>query len=223
MVKRIRPALAALAMAIAVGPALAEDLVYERRTGDLLVNYYETRTAKPDGFAMSFQGSDGEKSECGLAPDLSTLSWTIERASDSTRLGFVREGRTIRAEGTFRGKPFRKSYSIDDDPWVEFHELGLDGFASSDRPSITFWTIDRRNMGIVKFKAEKTGKEEIEIGGTRQRAVKASLSLTGILSVLGWRARFWLRAEDGRYLRLDAPGLTAADKPSLVSLVHESR
>jgi hypothetical protein len=223
--ERIGPALAALGLALAMAPAPARavDLVYERRTGDQLVRYLESRTAKPDGFAMSFRGSDGEESECSLAPDLSTRSWTMERLSDSTKMRFVREGRTIKAEGIFQGKPFRKTFQIDDDPWVEFHELGLDGFAAADRTAITFWTIDRRNLNLVKFRAEKAGEEEIEAGGVRQGAVKAKLSLTGVLSVLGWRAWFWLRAGDGRYLRLEAPGLTPADKPSLVSLVRESR
>jgi len=200
----------------------AEDLVYEQVSGDQRIEYLESRTAEGDGYAVTLQGA-GEKSESRLGSDLSTLSWTIERPSDSTRVSFVREGRTIKAEGSFKGKPFRKSYGIDDDPWIEFHELGMDNFAGQSRNEMSFWTIDRRNMSIVKFKAQKQGVDLVEIAGTRQKAIKVRLSLTGILSVLGWHAAFWLREDDGRYLRLDAPGLTPADHASVVTLIRESR
>ena len=200
--------------------AYTEEVVFEQVTGNTRVVYRNTRTETPDGFRITIR-SPGEYNECELARDLSVRTWKITRSADNVDLFFERTGDKIYAEGRLNGKNFAKTYKINDDPWYQFHELCLDRFAVSPLESITFWTIDRRDMRIVKFKAEKTGREPVVTAAGIWDAVKVKISLTGVARLLRWHSTAWLRERDGRYLRLEAPGISASDEESIVELVEE--
>lgn len=215
-----RIAVIAILVVLATFSAVGEELVFEQVTGDERVIYRNTITPEGSGYRITLE-SPGEYNECLLDENLSVLTWYIRRPADGTDLLFERDRNRITASGTRDGRVFNENYRIDNEPWYQFHELSMDRFGVSDATGIRFWTIDRRKMDIVKFKAEKIAEERIEAGGKTWDAVKVELSLTGLAGILGWHSYFWLRASDGRYLRLEAPGFTSSDPDSTVELVEE--
>jgi len=201
--------------------AFGERVVFEQITGDERVLYVDTREKTPDGFRITVT-SPGEYNECELNGDFSVLIWKLRRPADGVDVMFQREGNRIYALGTVHGEEFNERYKVGDEPWYQFHELCLDGFATSNARTIRFWTIDRRDMGIVKFKAEKISREAVEAAGEMWDAIRVEVSLTGLARLLRWRSNAWLRESDGRYLRLEAPGISSSDPDSIVRLVEES-
>jgi len=216
------PHLPLIALLLLIGPALSftEEVVYEQATGENRVVYRDTRTATSDGYHITVTTAE-EYNECDLDLTLSVRRWFISRPADGVRIEFERIENRIHAVGTFEDAPFARTYHVGDDPWYQFHELTLDQFAVSRAQEIEFWTIDRRNMRIVKFRAEKQGIESIEVTAGRWDAVRVEISLTGVARLLGWKSVAWLRRTDGRYLRFEAPGVTPRDDHSVVQLVSE--
>ncbi len=201
--------------------AYGETVIFEQVTGDERVLYEDTRTRTPTGFHITVT-SPGEHNECELSSDYSVLTWQLKRPADGVDLEFERDGTRIYASGTVNGEEFSESYKVGDEPWYQFHELCLDGFGTSEATTAKFWTIDRRDMRMVKFQAEKIGRETVEAAGEVWAAVRVKVSLTGLARLLGWHSNVWLRESDGRYLRLEAPGILPSDENSVVRLVEES-
>jgi hypothetical protein len=207
----------------AIFPAFlfGETVVFEQTTGEERVLYEDTRTKTPGGFRITVT-SPGEYNECELGSDYSVLTWRLKRPADGVDVVFERNGNRIYSGGTVNGEEFSKRYKVGDEPWYQFHELCLDGFGTSNAETTKFWTIDRRDMRMVKFKAEKITTETVEAAGEEWEAVRVEVSLTGLASLLRWSSTVWLRESDGRYLRLEAPGITSSDEDSVVRLVEES-
>jgi len=200
--------------------AFSESVVYEQVTGDLRVIYRDTRIETDEGYRITVTTPE-ERNECDLDPTLSVRRWVIVRPGDGVSIEFKRDGDRIHAMGVLDGAPFERTYRVGDDPWYQFHELTLDQFAVSAAKEVRFWTIDRRTMRIVKFQAVKLRYERVEVTAGVWEGIRVEIALTGIARLLGWKSTAWLRGSDGRYLRLEAPGLTARDDRSVVQLVSE--
>ena len=198
-----------------------ETVVFEQITGENRVIYENTRAKTPEGFRITVT-SPGEFNECELNPDLSVVSWIIKRPAAGVEVAFDRIGDRIYAKGRVNDKAFEETYKVGDEPWYQFHELCLDTFATSAAMITRFWTIDRRDMRIVKFKAEKIGREPVEAAGEVWDAIRVKISLTGLARLLRWQSTAWLRENDGRYLKLEAPGISSSDEDSVVRLIEES-
>ena len=207
-------------LGIAVAPVASDTLIYLQRTGDIELLYNDSIIEQGSGYFITIE-SEEEYNECTLDDTYSVLNWKHVRKTADTEILFTRESGRIIAEGIFEGEPFSKKYKIGDSPWYQFHELNMTDFGISDDNSRSFWTIDRMNMDIVKFKAEKLGQEMVLVNGRSWQAEKIQLSLTGLAGVLGWHSWFWLRSSDGRYLKLDAPGFLNSDEDSIVELISE--
>lgn len=148
------------------------------------------------------------------------MSWRLAVPAEATEITAERRGSTVTVSGTWRGTPYRRSFSLGGDPWYEFQELSLDGLIASGRLSITFWTIDRRNLKPVRFRAERRGEEPVPVMGTEVPARQYEMTAAGIPPAL-FRARFWPRSSDGRYLRLEVPAFLG-DALSTVELTADS-
>jgi hypothetical protein len=68
---------------------------------------------------------------------------------------------------------------------------------ASGRRSIAFWTLDRRDLKAIRFRAERRREEVLAALGESVQAVRDDMTAAGIPAAL-YRARFWLRSSDSR-------------------------
>jgi hypothetical protein len=205
----------------AVRPARAGalELTFTQKTGRETVVYRETLRPSGAGCEATVE-SPRESNSVVLDSSRATLSWRITVPSEGMDITARRQGDLLIVSGRCKGEPYEQTVKAGADPWYQFQELSLDGLAASDEKARFFWTIDRRTLKPVRFRAERRQEETITMLGRSVRAVRFDMTIAGVPAVL-FRARFWLRASDGRYLRLEVPGFLGQDADSVVELTRE--
>jgi hypothetical protein len=207
-------------LVLAPGRLAARDVVMTQVTGKDTVVYRQGIRPAAQGWEATVE-SPLESNTVALDSARATVSWRASNPSLGMQIAAERRGESVVIAGTFRGRPYEKSFSLGGDPWYQFHELSLDGLPSSGSPFASFWTIDRRTLKPVKFKAERRGDENVAVLGQSFAAIRYDMTIAGVPPVL-FRARFWLRATDGRYLRLEVAGLPGQEAASTVELTSDS-
>jgi hypothetical protein len=145
----------------------------------------------------------------------STTEWRRSYPSEGTDIRAVRRGAEVFVEGTYKGKPYSRKHDFGDAPWFQFQELSYEELFSSGAAAAGFWTIDRASLRPTFFTARRgAGSATIELGSARVEAIEYALTARGVPAAL-FTARFWLRARDGRFLRLDVPPLLGLPRSSV--------
>ncbi|UCH94489.1 MAG: hypothetical protein JSV88_30055 [Candidatus Aminicenantes bacterium] len=211
-----------------IGPFLADGAtrVYEQKTKDQVTTHrFAIKTTEP-GYSIDLQSEIEEnviKQTFEVDAHLATLSWVYEDPKENTKVTASRQENKIFLKGRTRGKPIDKTFKINELPWNQTFNIGLEGFAVSAEKSVIFWAIGTRgpgNMKITRFKVKKKRIETITIKGKEVEAVYVTISLTGLLSVF-WTGKYWYRKSDGIFLRYkgkNGPGTGI----SIMELVSET-
>jgi hypothetical protein len=162
--------------------------------------------------------SDGETSVVITNPDLSTVSWQLDRQEKQTQITARRDGNTIHLRGVVKGEAVTKAMPIDAAPWFQSTTLSLRGFIQQPTQRCEFWILRPDEFSAYKLQAikEKTLKTVIE--GQPVAVVQVQLSPTGILSAF-WKSRYWFRAKDGVFLRFEGPSGPPGSPKTEVSLI----
>jgi len=212
-----------LFFAVCPARAGALELTFTQTTGRETVVYRETLRPSGSGYEATVE-SPRESNSVVLDSSRATLSWRITVPSEGMDITARRQGDLLIVSGRYKGEPYEQTVKAGGDPWYQFQELsqGLstEGLGGSDEKPRFFWTIDRRNLKPVKFRAERRQEQTIVALGRPVRAVRFDMTIAGVPAVL-FRARFWLRISDGRYLRLEVPGFLGQEADSVVELTHE--
>jgi len=221
----VRPARrAVIALLVLLAPApgrlAARDLVMTQVTGKDTVVYRQSLRPAAQGWEAIVE-SPLESNTVALDSARATVSWRASNPSLGMQIAAERRGESVVIAGTFKGRPYEKSFSLGGDPWYQFHELSLDGLPSSGSPSASFWTIDRRTLKPLRFRAERRGDENVAVLGQSIASIRYDMTIAGIPPMV-FRARFWLRASDGRYLRLEVASFLGQDTASTVELTSDS-
>ncbi len=212
-------ALALLAVAALPTGAQAREMVLVQVSRGQQVEYRESIRETAGGFEAAVE-SPRERNTIELDGERNTVSWRISVPAEGMEIAAVRRGETLTISGTYRGAPYSRSISLGGDPWYQFQELSLEGLPASGRPSIDFWTLDRRNLKPVRFRAERRNEEVLAVLGEAVQAVRYDMTAAGIPAAF-FRARIWLRSSDGRYLRLEVPAFLG-EPSSVVELTADS-
>lgn len=195
-------------MSLFVLPLLANDMtrVYEEKTEEQFTGHYFTIEKSGAGYSIKLNSETGENSiiqSFEVDNNLATLSWMFENPKENTKITASRDGNKIFLKGRSKGKPIDKTFKINDFPWNQTFNIGLERFALSPGKTMIFWGIGTRgpgNMKITKFKAKKKRIETITIKDNEVKAVYVTISLTGLLSLF-WTGKYWYRESDGVFLR----------------------
>jgi hypothetical protein len=200
--------------------------IYEERTGDQVTTHRFVIETTPPGYSIHLQSETGDeviKQTFALDTNLAALSWTFDNPKEKTNVTATRKENKIFLQGTDRGKPITKTFKINDLPWNQSFNIGLERFALSSEKTMLFWAIGTKgpgNMKITKFKVKKRGIETIDLSGSQVEAVYLTISLTGILSMF-WTGNYWYRQADGGFLRYK--GKNGPGQPlSIMELVSAS-
>jgi hypothetical protein len=198
----------------------ALELAFTQTTGRETVVYRETLRPSGAGYEATVE-STRESNSVVLDSSRATLSWRITVPSEGMDITSRRQGGVLIVAGRYKGEPYEQTVKAGGDPWCQFQELSLDGLAATDEKARFFWTIDRRTLKPVRFRAERKQEETITVLGRSVRSVRFDMTIAGVPAVL-FRARFWLRISDGRYLRLEVPGFLGQEADSVVELTREA-
>jgi hypothetical protein len=186
--------------------------LYEEREGKKLTTHRFTIDTVDSGFSIELTSETGNAKTVQtfqLDKHLATLSWSFDAPHKKTKVTAVRKENRIYLEGTDEGDPIKKTYKINDLPWNQSFNIGLEQFALSDEEVMQFWAIGTTgpgNMKITKFNVKKKKTESITLNTpdaavTRQvEAVYITISLSGLLSLF-WTGKYWFRKSDGWFLR----------------------
>jgi hypothetical protein len=199
---------AALVLSLAFPAAgAALELTYAVAAGAARSELAETLRPLPGGgYAARAVDSGGAVDELILDAAGSVLEWRRGDPAGGLFLEARRDGRQVRLLGTVGGTAVDKRLDFGTEPWYQLHELSfaVAGFAAGGVRD--FRTIDRTKLESVAFRAKPIGPEVLAARTGPVEAVRWELSVRGIPAFL-FAARFWLRAGDGRYLRLETPAL----------------
>lgn len=202
-------------------PIASLETTLEWRAGQKTIVFEEKLSPSGAGWAAAIRTNIGERDYLEMDARRSTTEWRRSYPSEGTELRAVRKGSEVLVEGTYKGKPYSRKHDFGGEPWYQFQELSYEELFSSGAMAAGFWTIDRASLKPTYFTARReSGIATIELGGTRVEAIEYALTARGVPSII-FTARFWLRARDGRFLRLDVPPLLGLPRSS-VELRSES-
>jgi hypothetical protein len=211
---------AAALMTITLFDAGALQTTLTWQVGDKMISFQESISLAGGRVDADIASSVGEYDSLVLDERRSTLEWKRRVDAEGTSLVATRDGAWVRISGTFKGKPYDKALDFGDLPWYEFQELSYEYFFMSEAATTAFWTIDRKTLKPSRFVAERDGEETIAVMGKTVLAIRYGLSVNGVPHFI-FKAHFWLREKDGRFLRLDVPPIFNLPR-SVVELTGES-
>ena len=170
------------------------NFVYTKTEKGLIV---DLKTVKHDGLEITQQFK--------LYPNLSTWHWEYDCPAKNTKITAIRKGDEIFMTATDRGKKVEKIFEVNELPWNQTFNVGLEKFTMDTKKSMRFWAIGvggPGNMKITKFKVKRKEFEKITLSQTKEavETVHMTISLTGLLSLF-WTGNYWYRVSDGRFLR----------------------
>ncbi len=200
--------------------------VYEEKSKNSLIVHRFIIEESPSGYSIDLQSEKNGlriKQKYEVDKNLAAVSWNYEEPHKNTNVTAARKGNRVYLSGTEGGKPIAKTFEIDELPWNQTFNIGLEHFARSPEKSMKFWSIGTSgpgNMKITTFKVKKKKTETITVNGKAVEAVHLRMSLTGILSIF-WSGSYWYRKSDGKFVRYEGksgPGTGVA----IMELISEN-
>lgn len=188
-----------------------ETRVYEEKTKDQVTSHRFVFEEFSSNYLITLRSEkEGEHidQKYGLDPNLAALSWQFENPKEKTKVTANRKDNKIFLSGIHKGKQINKTFKINELPWNQSFNIGLEKFARSTETSIKFWAIGTTGPGdmkITKFNVKKKGVEKIILKGKEVEAVHVRISLSGLLSIF-WSGSYWYRKADGKFLRYKGKG-----------------
>jgi len=159
---------------------------------------YETSTISSNDVGFSIETEwKGFKFITHTDFDHNTLRWESINEKKEINVIFKRIENFLEATGVYKGKLYEKKFSIDKNPWFQDWNLGLKNFVFSDKPSISFWSIEPEELMVTKFKAIRGKITNISINGENLETLHLKVTLEGFAGMF-WHADYWFRKSDGR-------------------------
>jgi len=136
-----------------------------------------------------------------------TISWQYEDTSRNMLLSAsLSPDREIHLRGKYQGKSVNKVFKINEQPWNQRFQQGLDVFLRGDEEKTVFWAIGTRGKGEMKITRFTVKRQQNEppplalqksgFGGPYQHI---KISLHGILSMF-WSGHYWYDAQSAGFL-----------------------
>lgn len=136
--------------------------------------------------------------------DLATRSWKIHDPAAQTDLLVRREGNRLAINGLFKGEKIERSEKIDASPWYQALSTSLRQFIDPQHDRLEFWSIRPDTLEVFRLQVSREGEELHNVNGIPTATIKLKIQLTGLKSMF-WSCRYWLRKEDGLFVRYAGP------------------
>jgi len=186
--------------------AVTERVYLEKTKDNVTTHRFIIKNRIPAGYRVNLETIDRDRRTSqvfNLDAQLGTISWSYEDPGENTRIMAERKDNNIILQGKARGKAITKKFKINDLPWNQSFNLGLEKFALDDIKKTKFWAIGTSGPGymkITKFSVKRKKTETISVLGGKTSAVHIQISLSGLLSMF-WTGNYWYRKSDGFFLR----------------------
>ena len=163
--------------------------------------------AEENRFRLRTEMEDGEEEQSYIIDEKGeTVAWEYRDPGRGIILSAeLTPGRVIRCSGQYRGKPFRKDFRINHQPWNQRFQQGLSNFLQSGQQKTVFWTIGTRGKGemkITRFTAKRETRtpppDMLSTSAFKKPFQHIKMSLHGMLSLF-WTGRYWYDAK-GNFL-----------------------
>jgi hypothetical protein len=186
----------------------AETRTYTETTGDRIVTHQFNIQPNTSGIIVQLETKTGEnviKQLFRLDSKMASQAWEYHDPLDNTKLSAMRKGNIIILEGRDRGKSLKKTFEINDLPWNQTFNIGLEPFAMTSDKKMKFWAIGVKgpgNMKITKFTVKRKKVETITLSKWEKpiESHHITISLSGLLSIF-WTGKYWYRKSDGVFLQ----------------------
>ncbi|MDO3378994.1 hypothetical protein [Geoalkalibacter halelectricus] len=145
-------------------------------------------------------------------------SWFLRSLRDDTDLEVHRDGKALDFRGRFQGRTLERSVHIDEIPWYQALSVGLRSLQSSDDSRLEFWMVRPDNLDVRRMRAEKQEITWIELGDERHWAQRFRITAAGVPARI-WHGDYWLREDDGVFLRFVSRSILSGTGSSRVELI----
>jgi len=199
----VRVLLCGLAAFCSLPAATQEKFLYRERTKDVDVSTTIWEEKLPGGSIVNSSMGDGDTHKVEVDESFATQRYSFESPKRKTAYVVVREGNTLRLEGTLNGRQLLRTVPIDARPWYESLEWTLRGFVASSFDSVVFWIVYPFEAKVYLMRAHSEARESVQVNDQSMDAVRVRVGLSGIGSIL-WNSVYWFRPTDGEFLRSEA-------------------
>jgi len=175
---------------------------YLKQTGSESLHFDWQLTRGNDLTLLTTLGTQKDTTRMGL--DLSTLSWSVDDPQTETLIKVSRQGQKLAFQGVFNGDEIDRKVKIDSAPWYQALSLSLRQFTDSEKMSIEFWSIRPDTLDVHRLKVFRETEESIKINNVTCETIKLKIQLTGLKAVF-WSCYYWLRKDDGLFVRYEGP------------------
>ncbi len=211
--------LCGLFMIPAQGNAMtSEQHLYRKATGPS-VQLFNWRLERGDEIRL-ITDIDQERDVTHINRELATRSWSVKDPAANTDLLVTRRGNDLLMRGTFKGKKLNKSVAIDAAPWYQALSVSLRQFTNPNIATKEFWSVRPDTLDVHKLKVIPEGEEELEREGQLTPVIKLKIQLPGFKAVF-WSCHYWLRQNDGLFVRYQGPSGPPGWPDTTVDLIDE--
>jgi hypothetical protein len=192
---------------------------YRETVGETTTSFYWKVEEKEQQKIVSVE--EKGKSFINLcSDDGATWEWQLTDSDNKHDVIAKRQGNELTISGTCDGKTCEETVELDERPWYQPLSYSLRNFLSSDRKSISFWTIRADTLEVTTMKVEKQGEEEILINEKTIPAFKVELRAEGFYSHF-WHGTYWYRKSDNLFLMYRSVHGPVGTPETIVELMKE--
>ncbi len=137
-----------------------------------------------------------------VTADHQVTDWILIKTDKEIHIKGSRKGNEIILKGTKKGKPYERTQEIDDNPWFQVWEIGLDKFVVGAEKEIKFWSINPNMFKAGLLTAVKAGRKDIMVNGLTRSAEQVDISMKGFSPKL-FSAIYWFDPGSGVLLKLN--------------------
>ena len=161
---------------------------------------------------------DQERDVTRINQELATRSWSVKDPAANTDITVTRRDNDLIMRGTFKGKNLNKSVPIDGAPWYQALSVSLQQFTNPNISFREFWSVRPDTLDVHKLEVIPAGEDALELEGSVTPALKLKIQLPGFKAMF-WSCHYWLRKEDGLFIRYEGPSGPPGWPETIVELI----
>ncbi len=199
-------------------------LVYRQVTGSQVDRIDISEEKQQGGEVIEAAATSGEtyriESDATGGVTVCQFEFPAQRTSWTGR----RQGVSLRIEGTVRGGPVSRTFTIDRHPWYESAERSLQSLAVSGslKPQ-QFWMVEPYGGGVYLMSGHVERRERVAVNGKYVEAVRVVVRPAGLLAFL-WSSTYWYSPTDGTFLKSESVrGIRGLVPLTVIELLEDRR
>lgn len=191
-----------IAVCVSFPASAVEQYRYLRTTGSKTI-FFDWRLEQNNELKLTID-LGGERDITRMNSDFSTHRWTINDPTVNTALVVARSDQKLIIDGVFKGNPVQRIVKIDSAPWYQTLSLSLRQLIGANDNHLEFWSIRPDTLDVYRLQVTREAEELLNIEGVSFTTIKLKIQLTGLKSAF-WSCYYWLRKEDGLFVRYEGP------------------